>query len=294
MIVIAHKTEKRLKDDLKQLAKSKPNQRCFYLGLSQTDLPRKTVFETFLKTVDSIPNSYMAKIYLCQDKDILIVMEGFMQRQFTAFAGTFADTLNHENFDHLINVYEVGRHWSTLEKICLNKIAVLDRAEAESAAISQDDAADVKIAEILQTLTPQDIATLSNRRLMRENSLVMIADDDQLTRTLAGNVIRADYDLVFAQNGSKALKDYVRAAPDILFLDIGMPDIGGHDVLETLFQIDPDAYIIMFSGRKDKSTIMKSLEMGAHGFLGKPFTRDQIYMHIENSPFIQANINKAG
>ena len=287
MIVIASKTEYRLRDDLRKLIQEKPNQRCFFLELSRSDIPKEQLFETFLRMLESIPNSYMAKVYLCQDKDILIVMEGFMQRQFLSFVQTLSEALSVDDFSDLVDVFEIGVHWDRLEALYRGKIAAINEAEENAKEGLRKKKAEENTKEILLTIDPVCVENVAQRRLNRTQPLIMIADDDQLSRTLAGNVLRGDYDCSFAQNGTEALEYYVAAAPDLLFLDIGMPDIGGHEVLESLFQIDPEAYIIMFSGRKDKTTIVKSLELGAQGFLGKPFTREELYNHVQNSPFIQ-------
>lgn len=293
MIVIANKTEVKLGEDLRNFARSKPNQRCFFLAFSKTDISRDHLFESFLSLLEGLPNSYMARVYLCQDKDIFILMEGFMQRQFQEFVKQLTLTFDNQDLSPIIKIFEIGLHWHDLEKLYKDKLNALIHADEIQREERRKEIADHNVLQVMKELDSAQVATLQERRFERVKPVVMIADDDQMSRTLAGNVLRSDYDLAFAKNGVEALREYVAAAPDILFLDIGMPQIGGHEALENLFQIDPDAYIIMFSGRKDKSTIMKSLEMGAQGFLGKPFTREQLYSHVSNSPYVQMKINKA-
>jgi len=286
MIVIANKTETHLRDDLQKLLKHKPSQRCFYIAFSKTDISKEHLFETFLRSLEEIPNAYMAKVYLCADKDIMIMMEGFMQRHFEDLIKKLDGILKIKDFSDLIDIYELGAHWNILKNLYEQKLQIIQNVEDDQIQLSKKIVTDKLTLETLLKIDPERASNQLAHRDNRKNPLVMIADDDQLTRTLAGNVLRADFDMVFAQNGREALTEFANNAPDILFLDIGMPDIGGHEVLETLFQIDPDAHIIMFSGRKDKTTIMKSLEMGAKGFLGKPFTRDELYNHVQNSPFV--------
>ena len=93
-------------------------------------------------------------------------------------------------------------------------------------------------------------------------------------------------------DGQGALMGYVNKAPDVLFLDIGLPDIDGHAVLEKIFKLDPDAYVVMFSGNKDRDNVMKAVELGAKGFVGKPFTSEKLLQYIQKSPFIQAKQKK--
>lgn len=293
MIVIASKTEIKLREDLRRCVRLKPNQRCFFLEFSRTDIPKSKLFETFLRLLENIPNSYMAQVYLCQDKDILIMMEGFMQRPFLDFVKKLAETLDEEDFSELVDIFEISKHWSRIEALYTAKIEAIDEQAERRREEQRMEHAEKNMTNIMRELDPVLVNKIDDTRSNRGAPLVMIADDDQLSRTLAGNVLRSDYNMVFAKNGTEAVKEYVASAPDILFLDIGMPDIGGHEVLECLFQIDPDAYIIMFSGRKDRATIMTSLEKGAQGFLGKPFTRDQLFTHVGNSPFVKNKKTKA-
>ena len=77
---------------------------------------------------------------------------------------------------------------------------------------------------------------------------------------------------------------YVTHAPDVLFLDIELPDITGHDVLQKVLEMDPDAFVIMLSGNGNKENIFKAMKTGAKGFVGKPFTKDKLLQYILKCP----------
>ena len=216
-----------------------------------------------------------------------------MQRQFLEFIKVLARALGRDNILDIVDIYEVGMHWDALQNLYTSKIEAIDHAEERRKEEQRKQAAETNTLETLFELDPSLVSSIAERRENRTRPIVMVADDDQMSRTLAGNVLRESYDMAFAKNGAEALKEFVASAPDILFLDIGMPDIGGHEVLESIFQMDPDAYVIMFSGRKDKETIMTSLELGAKGFLGKPFTREELYAHAGGSPHIQSKESQA-
>ena len=80
MIVIAKDTEKRFLQDLQKCKIENPSQRCFYLALSKVDLPREDLFSNFLRLLQEVPHSYMAQLSICQDRDVFIFLQGFMQR----------------------------------------------------------------------------------------------------------------------------------------------------------------------------------------------------------------------
>ena len=114
----------------------------------------------------------------------------------------------------------------------------------------------------------------------------MVVDDDLFTQRLVKNSISKHGDVVFAADGCRALELYVAKAPDILFLDIELPDTTGHEVLEKIFQLDPHAFVVMLSGNGDRDNVLKAVEIGASGFVGKPFPRNRLCQYIEKSPFI--------
>lgn len=286
MIVIAKGAEEKFLDDLERCRDEDPRQRCLYMAFSRSGMPKKELFESFLKLLQEVPDSYNAQVYICHDQDVFILMQGFMQRQFAEFLKKLADDLKNEEVLKLTDIMEIDIHWAKLEAMCQRKIENIQRNQEKECEEKRKESAEKATLETLGHLDPELVLSIQQRREKRGSPVVMAVDDDQIARTLVGNVIRENFNFVCASDGSGALKEYVVNAPDVLFLDIGLPDINGHDVLESLFQIDPDAYIVMFSGRKDKQNIMKALEEGAQGFIGKPFTREKLYQYIGRSPHI--------
>ena len=59
-----------------------------------------------------------------------------------------------------------------------------------------------------------------------------------------------------------------------------MPAISGHDFLKKIFDLDPHAFVVMLSGHSDRSNKTKAKQLGAKGFIGKPFSREDIYGYI--------------
>lgn len=294
MLVITNKTEARLLQDLREAVKNTPLQKCFYMNFSSVEVPKQELQETFLRTLDELPNAYMAQVYICHDYDIFILMQGFMQQQFKDFVVRLGQELGQDSFLDLIEILEVGVDWKTLENLCATKIQAANEVEENAAIEDLAKEQDSAVTQAMSELDANAIAGLSKRRFLRSGCAIMVVDDDQLSRTLVGNVLDKGFHMVYARNGQEALKFYVENAPDVLFLDIGLPDIDGHKLLEVLSQIDPDGYIIMFSGRKDKENMLRALRAGAQGFVGKPFTRNELMHYIEKSPFWQEKQDREG
>lgn len=92
----------------------------------------------------------------------------------------------------------------------------------------------------------------------------------------------SDHNIRVAETGEEGLKAYLEAKPDIVFLDIGLPDISGLEVLQQIRQFNPKAYVIMLSGMNNAAYVQKAKELGAAGFLSKPYQKDYIDHYIES------------
>lgn len=131
------------------------------------------------------------------------------------------------------------------------------------------------------------VSSIPVRRRRREESVVMIVEDDRFTASYAANILNKEYDLIHAKNGEEAITYYIDNAPDMVFMDIHLPGLNGHETLAAIKQVDPDAYVVMLSVDTVKSNIVSANERGASGFLKKPFTKDRLLFAVSKSPFIK-------
>jgi DNA-binding NarL/FixJ family response regulator len=60
-----------------------------------------------------------------------------------------------------------------------------------------------------------------------------------------------------------------------------------------LLELDPDAYIVMLSGQGNRENILHSMQLGAKGFIGKPFTPEKLFSYVHKCPFVQEKRKKA-
>ena len=79
-----------------------------------------------------------------------------------------------------------------------------------------------------------------------------------------------------AENGFDAVQQAKLHKPDFVTMDLTMPVMDGPECLEALRTILPEARILVVSALSDRATALKALTRGAHGFLLKPFTDDQL------------------
>jgi two-component system chemotaxis response regulator CheY len=84
-----------------------------------------------------------------------------------------------------------------------------------------------------------------------------------------------------ASNGREAVELFQRTKPDVVTMDLTMPEMDGIECVEELIKIDPDVLILVISALADKATAVEAIERGANGFLCKPFTDRQLNYALE-------------
>lgn len=121
---------------------------------------------------------------------------------------------------------------------------------------------------------------------------ILIVDDVDYTRQLLRNAILQvanngelkckRYKFINASNGNDAFAKLEEHKPDLIFLDIELPDINGIDILKTIKSKQPNAFIIMVSGESTIDNVKSSLTNGAAGFIVKPFSAIKVADAMKN------------
>ena len=120
---------------------------------------------------------------------------------------------------------------------------------------------------------------------MRPHKL-MVVDDSMVFRNriarLAADPRLPRVQLVaMAENGEEAIAQARHYRPDLVTMDLTMPRMEGPACLEVLREQLPEARILVVSALSDRATALKALAKGAHGFLLKPFSDDQMVQSLQ-------------
>jgi two-component system chemotaxis response regulator CheY len=110
---------------------------------------------------------------------------------------------------------------------------------------------------------------------------LLIVDDSNLIRTRIASVVEntqmQGVSIVgLARNGIEALKIAEQFAPDVITMDLTMPEMDGVETIRQLMKLKPTPNILVVSALKDKSTAIMALRLGARGFINKPFTDEDL------------------
>ena len=118
---------------------------------------------------------------------------------------------------------------------------------------------------------------------MMQNSTILIVDDEAGVReTLELLLMGEGYNLVFAGDGTEALAKATELTPDLILLDVMMPDMDGFEVCRRL-RADPllaGVPIIMVTALDDRDSRLQGIEAGADNFISKPFDRTELLAHV--------------
>lgn len=110
------------------------------------------------------------------------------------------------------------------------------------------------------------------------NKRILIVDDSFYMRTMLKNMLTdAGYEVVGeAANGAQALEMAVSTAPDLITLDVILPDNTGLDVLKNLRQLQPNAKVVMCSAVGQEVIVTEAIENGALAYIVKPFSEEKV------------------
>jgi len=111
---------------------------------------------------------------------------------------------------------------------------------------------------------------------------LLIVDDSLIIRNEINRTLLSRFDRVSrAENGRQAI-DIVRSEqPNVVTMDLTMPQVDGVEAIKEIMRIAPETYILVISALADKATAIEALTLGANGFLCKPFCGHELSAAIE-------------
>lgn len=289
MIIIDEQTELSLIRMLEALRSKPESMRCIHWRLSHH--PR--LASAARQRIKTVAPDYLSQenlqIYLCEDEDIFVLASVLALKDARPFMADVATHIGVEPTPELAELIELNPH---INKLLSEVQAKYDRKQAAQAAAKKQKEQEVLARKRAAILSLPDLGNavelMPQKRAGRTLGEIMVIEDDSFSRKLVENVLSKHYHVTGLGDADSALITYVRTAPDVVFLDINLPNVTGHELLEKFTAIDPHAYVIMLSGNADRENIMQAMQRGAKGFVAKPFTRDKLLQYIERCPTLHS------
>jgi len=116
-----------------------------------------------------------------------------------------------------------------------------------------------------------------NGNARRSYKLMIVDDSNIMRRRIERSQQFDELELIgTASNGVEALELFKKADPDVVTMDLTMPQMDGIECISHLVELKPAIRILVISALADKATAVEAMEKGANGFLNKPFTDRQL------------------
>ncbi|MGB0719159.1 MAG: response regulator [Bdellovibrionales bacterium] len=232
--------------------------------------------QSALLWVDSVLSSYLKDVegsaYFCHGSNVHVLCKQ-ISRKTLQEAGAQIETLMREEEG-------LGVHYA-VHNLCEDGFAYV-QSIFQSQSIRPVMSAQGHEREVKHTtiehfdVVDDDIATLEHFH----DAKVLLVEDDPVTRWMVRNSLKHECEFATAPSANQAFSKFQAFQPDIVFLDIDLPDKSGREVLEWIIRNDPGVCVVMFSSNDNLDTISETLEEGASGFIAKPFLKEDLLGYI--------------
>jgi two-component system, chemotaxis family, chemotaxis protein CheY len=115
------------------------------------------------------------------------------------------------------------------------------------------------------------------------NNTVLVCDDAVFMRTMIGDILtQAGLEVIGeADSGTQAVEKYKALKPDLVTMDIIMPEMGGIEAVKQITQLDPAARILMCSAMGQQALVAEAIQAGAKDFVVKPFQPSRVLEAVQ-------------
>jgi DNA-binding NtrC family response regulator len=121
------------------------------------------------------------------------------------------------------------------------------------------------------------------RSMAEKSRSVLIVDDEVGARESLKMILKSDYEVFLARDAEEGFLQIKVHSPDVILLDIILPDLDGLKVLERIKQSDPDMIVIMITATKTVKTAVEAMKLGAYDYVTKPFDIDELRLIISRA-----------
>jgi len=229
----------------------------------------KSIVDSYLKDIEG-------RVYFANGKDIYAICHDVPASLLREAGNQISDLAFAEASEHLeYRLFDLCEHAYDFVSQALSETTEVFAPELLQA--TNDIAMSEVDRDFLMKLNQEPSDQSHNEKIR-----VLLVEDDPVTRWMVRNSLKNECEFATAGCANQAFNIYPSFQPDIVFLDIGLPDKNGRHVLEWVLRNDPGAYVVMFSSNNNLDNITNTLAEGAKGFIGKPFLKKHLLRYIND------------
>jgi len=111
---------------------------------------------------------------------------------------------------------------------------------------------------------------------IKKSRIILVAEDTDSNYSLVSIILRKEYDIVRAMNGIEAVRLHAEVHPDLILMDIQMPELNGLDATRLIRKVDQEVPIIALTAYAFESERLAFMEAGGSGYISKPINPDEL------------------
>lgn len=218
-----------------------------------------------------------AWVYLLKSNKIVMLLRVNDKKELVSFVQKLTGALEISN-------HQLPQAQLVDMKINQNILVKFAQHELDTQRNLEQEKNNEEIQERIKNLDFRISPDILTSRSSRLRPVVLIVEDDSSTAQLLEHLIsqKRSLDIYMAPTAEEAAVIYRRTAPDLVFLDIGLPDINGLQLLESISRADRNASVVMLTANAYRQNLEHSSRYGAKGFIAKPFTAIKLSQVIKN------------
>lgn len=230
---------------------------------------RQRIAAAVVALLGSYTQGHEASIYMCAHHEIFVFWKFYSESMLNEVGLQVSNYLSEQaNARPRFNVYNLCIDGDKLVQNALSM--TFDRPQPEEAA---------GVSDISVPALPSDAGVLP---LQIRGPRVLLVEDDPVTRWMVRMALKSECFLATASTGAQAVDMYKNFNPDMVLLDINLPDRKGDVVLDEMLSVDPGAKVVMFSSQDSMQNISELICRGARGFIAKPFRKEKLLGYIRD------------
>ncbi len=225
----------------------------------------KSILESYLKEAEG-------RVYYCEGRDIHVICRDVPRAILEQAGNQICDLIfNESRILVSYDIYELSSEGTEYSKAVLEQKDIFTLPYSQAVSVG---------TEMEQASFPGE----APRRSLTHSGAprVLLVEDDAVTRWMVRNALKNECEFITAPSANKAFAMFSSFTPDVIFLDINLPDNSGYAVLEWILNNDPGACVVMFSSNGQLDNIVHAMEKGASGFISKPFLREHLLYYIQS------------